>query len=66
MGSYTVSGSGADCKSAAEKLGWFDSITAHHIYSYVVQSVEPLTVNQVVTSSSLVVGAMELIYRLPT
>lgn len=29
MGRYTVSGSGADCKSAAFGLGWFDSISAH-------------------------------------
>lgn len=29
MGSYTVSGSGADCKSATFGFGWFDSITSH-------------------------------------
>lgn len=28
-GSYTVSGSGADCKSVVFGLGWFDSITSH-------------------------------------
>ena len=30
MGRYTVSGSGADCKSAVFGLGWFDSISFHH------------------------------------
>ena len=30
MGRYTVSGSGADCKSAVFGLGWFDSISTHH------------------------------------
>lgn len=29
MGQYTVSGSGADCKSAGETLSWFDSNLAH-------------------------------------
>lgn len=29
MGQYTVAGSGADCKSAGETLGWFDSNLAH-------------------------------------
>lgn len=31
MGQYTVAGSGADCKSAGETLGWFDSNLAHQI-----------------------------------
>ena len=31
MGRYTVSGSGADCKSAVSRLGWFDSIPAHQM-----------------------------------
>lgn len=35
MGGYTVDGSGADCKSAIERFGWFDSISAHHIRVYV-------------------------------
>ena len=34
MGGYTVSGSGADCKSAAFELGWFNSIPAHHMAVY--------------------------------
>ena len=32
MGGYTVSGSGADCKSAVFGLGWFNSIPAHQIW----------------------------------
>ena len=32
MGRYTVSRSGADCKSAVFGLGWCNSISAHHIW----------------------------------
>ena len=40
MGGYTVSGSGADCKSVGIRLGWFDSITAHQeIYRYGFMSI---------------------------
>lgn len=34
MGVYTVSGSGADCKSVVFRLGWFDSISSHQIEPY--------------------------------
>lgn len=38
MGQYTVAGSGADCKSAGETLGWFDSNLAHQSFGQPIQA----------------------------